>query len=421
MRNQGSGCLSAFIFLLVVGGFVFVLWLNARPAPDTISVVPTQLATADNSNSWPTIMAAGFGLNATPLPTIAIAGNEYVAPTLALPTGVTGTPIAADQLASNNVVPSFTPFGGSTPTLPPSTPTPLTTEISVTAQEVTRPPEDWNPPALVPPYSRDPMLLDHYWFSRPIDADATNYGLFYYPFGSDGPEEQNPYRIHHGIDMPNSIGETVRAAASGTVMWAAEGVFQNSYSYGNVVLIQHEFSYRGQTLYTLYAHLSAALVQTGQHVEAGDAIALVGATGNVSGPHVHFEVRVGENTYGASYNPVLWMASYVGTGVIAGRVTDINGNWLSDQEITVRSFSTGVTTGVTTSYIFQNTADDVNSDPGWNENFAVGDIPIGRYEVVANIDGNRISRVIDVQEGMTTFVDLHPAEPATPQPVTPQP
>jgi hypothetical protein len=57
------------------------------------------------------------------------------------------------------------------------------------------------------------------------------------------------------------------------------------------------------------------------------------------------------------------MASYVGTGVIAGRVTDINGNWLSDQEITVRSFSTGVTSGVTTSYIFQNTADDVNSDP----------------------------------------------------------
>jgi murein DD-endopeptidase MepM/ murein hydrolase activator NlpD len=123
------------------------------------------------------------------------------------------------------------------------------------------------------------------------------------PFGSDGPEEQNPYRIHHGIDMPNSIGETVRAAASGTVMWAAEGVFQNSYSYGNVVLIQHEFSYRGQTLYTLYAHLSAALVQTGQHVEAGDAIALVGATGNVSGPHVHFEVRLAKNTTAQAITP----------------------------------------------------------------------------------------------------------------------
>jgi murein DD-endopeptidase MepM/ murein hydrolase activator NlpD len=419
MRNQGGGCLSAFIFFLFVGGFVFLLWMNARPAPAAIAVVPTQVATVDNSNSLSTILAPGFGLNATPLPTIAIAGAEYVAPTLALPTVVTGTAISADQVAAN-VVPTFTPFGGVTPTLPPATSTLATTELAVTAQQVTRPPEDWNPPALIPPYSRDPMLNDHYWFARPIDADATNFGLFYYPFGSDGPEDQNPYRIHHGIDMPNSVGETVRAAAAGTVLWAAEGVFQNSYSYGNVVLLQHEFSYRGQTLYTLYAHLSAALVQAGQHVEAGDAIGLVGATGNVSGPHVHFEVRLGENTYGSSYNPILWMASYVGTGVIAGRVTDLNGNWMSDQEVTVRSFSTGVTAGVTTTYIFQNTVDDVNSDPGWNENFAVGDIPVGRYEVVTTINGDRISRVIDVHEGMTTFVELHPAEPATPQPVTPE-
>ncbi len=426
MRGYAGGCFTRLMFLLVIGGFGFLLWLNARPAPDAIVMMPTQAPTADNSNAWPTLLAANFGLNATPLPTIAIAGQQYTPATLALPTSVTGTAIAADQIAVG-AVPTFTPFiSGVTPTLPAATPTAQTTELTVTAQLVTRPPEEWNPPALEAGYSRDPLGNDHYWFARPIDSDATNFGLFYYPYGSDGPEDQNPLRVHHGVDMPNPVGETVRAGLSGTVIWASDGlrvndgVFQDSYSYGNVVLIQHDYSFRGQQLYSLYAHLSAVLVANGQYVETGEAIGLVGQSGNVTGPHVHFEVRMGENSYGSSYNPVLWMASYVGTGVIAGRVTDLNGEWLGDQEVTVRSLATGVTAGVTTTYVFQNTVNDVNSDPGWNENFVIGDIPVGRYEVVVTIDGTRISRIINVQQGMTTFVELHPTQPATPQPVTPQ-
>ncbi len=85
--------------------------------------------------------------------------------------------------------------------------------------------------------------------------------------------------------MPNPIGQTVRAAGSGTVIWAADGLrtegatFQSSPSYGNVVVIQHDFGYRGQPLYTLYAHLSAVLVTAGDYVNMGDAIGLVGNTG----------------------------------------------------------------------------------------------------------------------------------------------
>ena len=57
--------------------------------------------------------------------------------------------------------------------------------------------------------------------------------------------------------MPNPIGEPVRAAGSGRVIWAADGreeeagIFQNSPAYGNVVMIEHDFGYRGQPLYTL--------------------------------------------------------------------------------------------------------------------------------------------------------------------------
>ena len=73
-----------------------------------------------------------------------------------------------------------------------------------------------------------------------------------------------------------------------TVIWAADGLrveedgfFQNTPSYGNVIVIQHDFGYRGQALYTLYAHLSGVLVRRGDRVEARDAIGLVGQSGRV--------------------------------------------------------------------------------------------------------------------------------------------
>jgi murein DD-endopeptidase MepM/ murein hydrolase activator NlpD len=223
--------------------------------------------------------------------------------------------------------------------------------------------------------------------------------------------------------MPNPIGETVRAAGSGTIVWAADGlrveggIFQNTYSYGNVVVIQHDFGYRGQALFTLYAHLSAVLVTPGQPVNAGDVIGLVGDSGRVSGPHVHFEVRLGENVYGSTINPVLWMVPYVGRGVIAGRVVDDMGELLQDHVVTIRDWGTGLVTDATTTYIYNEEGSNVNADPIWEENFAVGDVPVGRYEVITQINGNRISKIVEVMEGTTTYVDLEPVQPATALPI----
>ncbi|MBL8162982.1 MAG: peptidoglycan DD-metalloendopeptidase family protein, partial [Anaerolineae bacterium] len=281
-------------------------------------------------------------------------------------------------------------------------------------------PAEWQPPPLEPPISRDPLGRDHYWFLRPVDSNATNFALFSYPYGSDGPQDQNPWRVHHGIDMPNPIGQTVRAAGSGAVIWAGTA-FQDSASYGNVVLIQHDFGYFGQPLFTLYAHLQAVLVSVGDLVNGGDPIGLVGNTGRVSGPHVHFEVRLGENKYRATYNPLLWMVPYVAHGVIAGRVTGPRGDLLQDHTVTIRDRRTGLVVQSTTTYIFLDNGSDVNSDPLWQENFVVGDIPVGRYEVVTTIDGQRVSRIVDVLEGMTSFVDLALQEAATPIPPTPTP
>lgn len=87
---------------------------------------------------------------------------------------------------------------------------------------------------------------------------------------------------HQGVDIANAKGTEVNAADGGTVIYA-----QNSKNgYGNLIKIQHD---NGAVTY--YAHLSEILVSVGDKVAQGDLIALMGATGNVSGPHLHFEIR----------------------------------------------------------------------------------------------------------------------------------
>lgn len=416
--QRGGGGISPFVLILVaLVGFGALLIYNARPTPELRVIIPTEANPTVEDNGWERILQAGFGSGSTPLPTIGIPTAPFIAPTLAIPDSAGQAFSPAELGSGSNSGDGADLVIAATPTPPPPTGAILATDVPLTAIAVTRSPQDWEPPPLIPPISRDALGRDHYYFYRPVDSNATNQGLFYYPYGSDGPD--NSYRIHSGIDMPNDIGQTVRAAGPGVVIWAGPG-FQDTYSYGNTVVIEHDFGFDGRRLYTLYAHMSAVLVIAGQSVSARDPIGLVGNTGRVTGPHVHFEVRMaapGSSDipgYGDTYNPVLWMAPYVGTGVIAGSLTDARGRWIQDADITIRNWATGLNADTTTTYIFPGTAVDMNSDPVWDENFAVGDLPVGRYEVIANIDGARISRIVNVIEGTTTFVELSPSPPATP-------
>lgn len=89
------------------------------------------------------------------------------------------------------------------------------------------------------------------------------------------------HRHHAGVDIDGVTGEEVQAVAAGTVT-----VSGNEGKYGKTVVIDH-----GSGLTTLYAHASRLLVDEGDRVEQGEAIAEVGATGNAHGSHLHFEVR----------------------------------------------------------------------------------------------------------------------------------
>jgi len=427
--NRPSGGISPLILILVVLiGFGGLLALNARPAEPVRVIVPTPPAPTQTVNPWQAVLEAGFGQQGTLVLTIPPVSSFAPPPTLVYAGGVSA-PIAAADVAS---VPTLAIASGATPTRPLPTAQLLATDIPLTAQVVNLPTQVWQPPPLIPPISRDPLGRDHYYFGRPVDSNATNFGIFNYNYGSDGP--QDAWRVHAGIDMPNPIGQTVRAAGSGIIVWAADGlrvegaVFQNTSSYGNVVVIRHDFGYEGHPLFTLYAHLSAVLVLPGQRIERGEPIGLVGNSGRVTGPHVHFEVRMCPTTvcedipgYGETYNPLLWMVPYVGHGVIAGRLVDGFGDLVDDADITLRNWARGTVEGTTTTYIFQNTGVDVNSDPNWQENFVLPDVPEGRYEVIANINGVRLSQLVDVSEGMTSFIELAPQPGVTFPEDPPQP
>ena len=91
--------------------------------------------------------------------------------------------------------------------------------------------------------------------------------------------------FHTGIDLVEPFGSPVFAADDGVVAL----VGSSSSGYGNYVVIAHAGGFD-----TLYGHLSAILVQAGQRVTQGTPVGLEGSTGNSTGPHVHFELRVGQ-------------------------------------------------------------------------------------------------------------------------------
>lgn len=100
-------------------------------------------------------------------------------------------------------------------------------------------------------------------------------------------------RLHAGIDLAAGMGSPVRAAAAGVVV---SGGWESGY--GQVVRVRH-----ADGTQTVYAHMSAVLVDGGDRVRAGALVGREGNTGRSTGPHLHFEVRVN----GTPVNPLTWL------------------------------------------------------------------------------------------------------------------
>lgn len=126
--------------------------------------------------------------------------------------------------------------------------------------------------------------LDHFPSLWPVYAKICS------PFGMRFHPILRKYMFHEGVDLAVEYGTKVRAAADGVVNFAdwEEG-------YGLMVEINHDFGYA-----TRYGHNSRLLVHQGEAVKKGQVIALSGNTGESTGPHVHYEVRIN----GKPVNPV---------------------------------------------------------------------------------------------------------------------
>lgn len=258
---------------------------------------------------------------------------------------------------------------------------------------------NWRPPLYPVPWAIAPY--DHFFFVRPIAADQVNWPIPDYRYGG---VFFGINVVHTGVDISAPEGTPIMAAGSGTVVWADWGLFaetpgnQND-PYGLAVAIRHDFGYNDQQLYTIYAHMSMLNAIEGQHVETGDVIGFVGTTGASTGPHVHFEVRMPNNSFFYTYNPELWIAPPQGWGVLAGRVMDSKGELLQLVELTIKP-EQGERTFTVRTYGKQGA---VNEDPYYKENFVIGDLPAGIYKVSFEYEDEKVQTWVEIFPGQVSY------------------
>lgn len=155
--------------------------------------------------------------------------------------------------------------------------------------------DDWTASVITTRQACEPLRVPLFGELRMPLADpvmTSDFGLRYHPV-------RRRWLPHTGVDLVDRERRwrvPVLASGMGTVM--ATGRFA---AYGRSVIIDH-----GWRVATVYTHLSSVSVREGDHVEAGDRIGRLGSTGAVTGPHLHFELRLG----GAAVDPLDYVAPW---------------------------------------------------------------------------------------------------------------
>lgn len=276
--------------------------------------------------------------------------------------------------------------------------TPVPSDAGVILAEPLLPTATPSPRATIKPV--DTIRRDHYWLQRPIAPPGEDRVARFYPYGS---RMDGSYPVHYGVEMVNPEGTPVLAPASGVVVVAGADD-QQVYGarvgfYGLVVIIQLDQRFQGAPVYVVLGHLSEVQVAVGQPVSAGQQVALVGATGYAESPHLHSEVRIGKNDYRATVNPELWYKPRAGYGTLAGALLDGQGHLVdSEAKLVLRS------PGGMVYEVFTYPLDNVNPDPEWTENFAIGDLEPGSWTAEVFYRGTLYTQDFDISAGQTTWL-----------------
>lgn len=342
----------------------------------SISACQPQTATGSVTVAAPTLVVAY-----TPIPT----AERFL----------TATPtIVPTQRATSTPVSSATPM-----------PTAIAPTVTLTATPTQLPPTSTASPVPATPTATVALYVDHYFFERPIQRrdDLVDYVTRSYPYGGT---QFGQFEVHLGADMQNPRFTPILAAGDGVVYYAgndltkAYGPYEDYY--GNLVIIQHpQLSPEGLPLFTLYGHMQEIAVTTGQTVSVGYVIGTVGDSGIAFGPHVHFEVRAGDpENYLSTRNPDLYIKPWNGFGTLAGKLTTTTTDEMGIT-ILVRSATSNRET-----YTYG--GDRVNSDAAWGENFTLGDLPEGDWEVVVSSKSGKVyfRQPVRIMAGKTTWIDV---------------
>jgi len=277
------------------------------------------------------------------------------------------------------------------------------------------PVNNWQPPLVDIPYAVG--QFDHFYLLRPISVNSVNWPMPAYLYGYEDSETEFP---HSGLDFDAPLRTPILAAAPGKVVFTGYGLALGKGNtkdpYGLAVVIRHDFSYYGYSILTVYAHMEKVTVEVGQKVKAGDEIGLVGLTGNTTGPHVHYEVRLEKDGTYYVQNPFLWMAPPVDCGIFVGRFVDAYDKYITAREVWITSLTTGESWTVKT-YATQ----DVPNDPYYKENVALGDLPVGKYKVTYLNNYQYYKLEFAINPGMITFIYFKSGEGFTSVALDPTP
>lgn len=292
---------------------------------------------------------------------------------------------------------------------PPATATPHpTVETAVRLVDPTAVAIAEPSPTPMPTFTRPALPFtsdeEHFWLRRPVPEGDVVWTDKVYPYGGTRGGQLRP---HHGVEFIVTMGTPMLAAASGTVVVAGNDTDEvhgpQPNFYGNLIVIELDSRYQGKPVYILYGHLSDILVRVGQQVQVGEVIGLSGGSGIADGPHLHFEVRVGQNDYYHTRNPILWLYPFPDYGAVAGRITWPDGSLAYEVPVSLRRLDATSRYLATTTYA----VGELNSSELWDENFALDDVPAGYYEITVRLDENRrITQEFWVYAYRTSFVEI---------------
>jgi murein DD-endopeptidase MepM/ murein hydrolase activator NlpD len=260
-------------------------------------------------------------------------------------------------------------------------------------------PQPWPQPNL-------DIAAAHFWLSMPVPDEERYLTNQAYPYGSDA---GGRYLLHNGVDGTQTLGTPVLAVADGTMV-TAQADTNELYGwrcdwYGQVVVLEIDQQWQGQPVYVLYGHIQNIQVEAGQRVVAGDQVAEIGSGGVALVAHLHLEVRVGTNEFGATRNPILWLKPGEMRGVIVGRLVDPDGRPWQGVALGLLGGSEEVENRNTWSYL-GDPQNLMNPDEGWAENFLFSDVRPGEYQIYTKLQDVEYRAPVTVRAGEVSTVEI---------------